>query len=147
MSSLIRLAEVTDLHKLSLYERQLYGAEGYPELLFYQAYRQWPQLLLVSQNNDVASGYSMMVPLDPQRVMLMSLLVATDFQQLGLGKALLQHSMIVAKQEGFEIMELSVAPTNTKAVGLYQKAGFSVLDEVADYLGKGEDRLIMSKQL
>ena len=147
MSSLIRLAEVTDLHKLSLYERQLYGAEGYPELLFYQAYRQWPQLLLVSQNDDVASGYSMMVPLDPQRVMLMSLLVATDFQQLGLGKALLQHSMVVAKQEGYETMELSVAPTNTKAVGLYQKAGFSVLNEVADYVGKGEDRLIMSKQL
>jgi ribosomal protein S18 acetylase RimI-like enzyme len=89
----------------------------------------------------------MMVPLDPQRVMLMSLLVATDFQQLGLGKALLQHSMVVAKQEGYETMELSVAPTNTKAVGLYQKAGFSVLDEVADYLGKDEDRLIMSKQL
>ena len=147
MSHLIRLAEVEDLHQLSLYERQLYGSEGYPELLFYQAYRQWPQLLLVSQTDEVPSGYSMMAPLDSQRVMLMSLLVATDFQQLGLGKALLQHSMAIAGQQGFEWMELSVAPDNVNAVGLYQKAGFEVRSEIADYLGKDEDRLIMAKQL
>lgn len=144
MSQIIRLAERDDLHQLSLYERQLYGAEGYPELLFYQAYRQWPQLLLVSQTDDVASGYSMMAPLDEQRVMLMSLLVATDFQQLGLGKALLEHSMVVARQHGFKRLELSVAPDNTRAVSLYQKAGFTVENEVADYLGKGEHRLIMT---
>lgn len=147
MSQIIRLAERDDLHQLSLYERQLYGAEGYPELLFYQAYRQWPQLLLVSQTDDVASGYSMMAPLDEQRVMLMSLLVATDFQQLGLGKALLEHSMVVARQLGFKRLELSVAPDNTRAVSLYQKAGFAVENEVADYLGKGEHRLIMTTSL
>ena len=147
MTATVRLAEIKDLHKLSLYERQLYGNEGYPELLFYQAYRQWPSLLLVSQSDDDVSGYSMMTPLDDKRVMLMSLLVATNYQQLGLGRALLNHSLVVAREQGFRMMELSVAPDNSKAIALYQKSGFTTREQIADYLGEGEDRLIMQLSL
>lgn len=147
MSAIIRCAKVDDLHKLSLYERQLYGADGYPQLLFYQAFRQWPQLLLVSQSENDVSGYSMMTPLDSERVMLMSLLVATHFQQMGLGRALLNRSLEVAREQGFSVMELSVAPDNTKAIALYNKSEFATVEHITDYLGEGEHRLILRRQL
>ena len=147
MTTIVRAATAGDLHKLALYERQLYGAEGYPELLFYQALRQWPQLLLVAQSDDTVSGYSMMAPLPQQRASLMSLLVASDYRQLGIGRLLLLHSLQVATEHGFGEMELSVSPQNDKAINLYQKSGFVIYDDVPDYLGPGEHRLIMQRTL
>jgi ribosomal protein S18 acetylase RimI-like enzyme len=44
-------------------------------------------------------------------------------------------------------MELSVAPDNASAVSLYRSFGFNTTKTVRDYLGPGQDRLLMTLSL
>ena len=50
-------------------------------------------------------------------------------------------------ESSWKTLELSVAPDNAAAIKLYKQAGFSVIETIQDYLGPGEDRLIMSRAL
>lgn len=47
----------------------------------------------------------------------------------GLGKKILSELIDFAKQAGYELIELEVAATNTPAVSLYKKMGFTVYGE------------------
>lgn len=49
-----------------------------------------------------------------------------EYWGLGLGTALLRACVACARQAGYEQLELSVASENSRAVALYEKAGFTV---------------------
>ncbi len=69
-------------------------------------------------------GYgAMMVVLD--EVHLLNISIAKAWQGRGLGRALLDHFIAVAKRHGGQMMFLEVRPSNTPAIGLYESMGFN----------------------
>ena len=52
--------------------------------------------------------------------------VRKDFRRLGIGTRLLERTIAEARVVGLERVELEVFASNTAAIKLYQKAGFSV---------------------
>jgi len=136
-----------DVAKLAFMEKQLYSNQAYPPLFFYQALQQWPSTFLSLKVDGKVAGYSLIAPLSDNAVTLMSLLIGKDFQGQGLGKHLLQQSIRLAQTLQCKRLDLSVAPDNEPAVRLYEKFGFCVTEAVKDYLGPGEDRLLMSLPL
>ncbi len=50
--------------------------------------------------------------------------VAREFWGLGIGRALMDACIECAKRAGYEQMELNVVAENTRAVSMYEKAGF-----------------------
>jgi len=132
-----------DISKIIFIERQAYAKEAYPAPFFYQALRQWPNTFLTLKINEKVAGYSLMVPVSGSCLSLMSLLVGKMFRGKGMGKALLQESVSRALKLGYRQLELSVSSENTAAVSLYHSFGFSIKQKVHDYLGPGQDRIIM----
>jgi GNAT superfamily N-acetyltransferase len=60
-----------------------------------------------------------------------SFMVDPACQGRGIGRALVTYSLIWARAQGFEGMQFNaVAQTNTRAVGLYEALGFSVIGTV-----------------
>lgn len=66
----------------------------------------------------------------------LSIAVAADWRGRGIGSALLAGLLEVARADGFSALSLSVARSNTRARGLYDRCGFEVVtvDEVEDGL-------------
>lgn len=143
----VQSAASDDIARLAFFEKQLYDNDAYSSLFFYQALRQWPRGFLTIKSDEKVAGYSLIVPLDGSRATLMSLLIGKSFQAQGLGRILLEQAIKSAAESSWKTLELSVAPDNAAAIKLYKQAGFSVIETIQDYLGPGEDRLIMSRVL
>lgn len=137
----------TDIAKIAFLEKQFYGKQAYPALFFYQALRQWPGTFLTIKIDEKTAGYSLMVPVSNSVLSLMSLLIGKVFQGEGLGKQLLKQSIALAGSLNYERLELSVSPDNKSAIALYESFGFLGSETVTDYLGPGENRLLMTLSL
>ncbi|MCH1624141.1 GNAT family N-acetyltransferase [Ferdinandcohnia quinoae] len=59
--------------------------------------------------------------------------IATSYRRHGIGKALIEKSIEVYKEEGVEIATLEAISTNTKAISLYEKLGYKIVDQL-EYL-------------
>ena len=143
----VQAATSEDIARIAFFEKQLYDNDAYSSLFFYQALRQWPRGFLTIKSDEKVAGYSLIVPLDGSRATLMSLLIGKSFQGQGLGRILLEQAIKSAAESSWKTLELSVAPDNAAAIKLYKQTGFSVIETIQDYLGPGEDRLIMSRAL
>lgn len=137
----------SDIARIAFLEKQIYSKKAYPLLFFYQALRQWPDTFLTIKIDEKIAGYSLMVPISDSALSLMSLLIGKAFQGKGLGKRLLQQSIVLARSLNYEQLELSVSPNNTAAITLYEGFGFKTIETLSDYLGPGEDRLLMTLSL
>lgn len=65
----------------------------------------------------------------------------------GVGKALVDAAAACAVKRGRERLRLEVRRTNAVARRLYERAGFSVIDERPGYYEDGETALLMEKRL
>ncbi len=78
----------------------------------------------VCEHNGEVIGYGvLMVVLDEAH--LLNISVAKAWQGRGLGRALLDHFIEVAKRHGGQMMFLEVRPSNKSAIGLYESMGFN----------------------
>lgn len=59
--------------------------------------------------------------------------VAEEFRGQGIGNQLLQAGMTVGRQEGLDMLEIGTQKVNEAAMGLYQKVGFQVDEEMEVY--------------
>ncbi|CAB0150178.1 Ribosomal-protein-alanine acetyltransferase [Pseudidiomarina piscicola] len=140
-------AKAEHLAALTTIETEHYASEGYPEPLFYQALHQWPELLQVAYCNDQPAAYIMGAPAtEHDTVWLMSVLVSNDYRGQGVGKKLMKHWLGCVEKLTFSTIKLTVDPTNTQAIQLYQALDFVELDLQKDYLGPGQHRLLMQRQ-
>ncbi|MDQ2694766.1 MAG: ribosomal protein S18-alanine N-acetyltransferase [Pseudomonadota bacterium] len=81
---------------------------------------------------------------------ILNLCVDPDCQGQGLGRAMLEHLVALARTAGAETALLEVRPSNTRACRLYQAAGFCEVGLRRNYYpaGKGrENALIMARDL
>lgn len=147
--STIRTVQVSDVDALTAIERHHYGADGYPSAFFYQALAQWPQWFLCAEHDAQLQGYLLAAPGScHSELWLMSLLVAPTARGLGVGTQLVttfQNCCI--KHSNIETVLLTVAPNNTSAIQLYLNHGFEMIATKSDYLGPGENRLLLTWKL
>lgn len=146
----ISAATSQDVAALCDLETSYYPHDGYPAPLFYQALHQWPDLLQVAriqaEGHSLLAGYCLGAPGQKNHELwLMSLLVDQTQRGMGLGKKLAEHWLEKAEQMGYRSIYLSVSPQNAAAIKLYQGCGFVIQATERDYLGKGEDRHVMSR--
>lgn len=159
----IRLATAGDIEAIATLEKQYYGDEGYPLGFIFQAFRQWPEGLWVAQTAQGIVGYALVAPGNraPRNMpdgqiptpnsqnnepWIMALLVAHEGRGKGIGRkicqAIIEHYQDIVGASG---LWLSVAADNTAAVRLYRQLGFCDERMEKDFLGPGEDRVLMRK--
>lgn len=136
-------AGYADIAGVSVLETQIYGEDAYPALFFYQALRQWPETFLTVTSKEIVAGYSLLVPVSEATLSLMSVLVGKEYQGLGLGAKLLRETIMLTRSLNYQRIELSVSPDNESAIALYKNLDFKETERRSDYLGPGQDRIIM----
>lgn len=142
----IRPAASADIAAITAIEKEHYGADGYPSAFFYQALSQWPHLFWCAEHNNQIQGYLLAAPSDTiSELWLMSLLVAPSARGLGLGKHLVTSFQNHCRGvKSVHQVHLSVAPDNNSALQLYRNHDFQITAKKTDYLGPGQDRLLLT---
>jgi ribosomal protein S18 acetylase RimI-like enzyme len=64
--------------------------------------------------------------------------VAERFRGQGVGKALMEHALEIYRQEQVEIATLEAFVQNDRAIGLYKKVGYEIVDILAVYAHEGQ---------
>jgi ribosomal protein S18 acetylase RimI-like enzyme len=140
----IRAAETADLGELSALDRSVFGELAYPYFVLRQLFDVHREFWLVAPAAGELVGYSLGVPsADRSTGWLLGLGVRVEHRRRGYGRALTAASLRRLRAAGVHDVRLTVEPDNQPAVALYLELGFTDHDYRRDYLGRGEDRLIM----
>lgn len=146
---LIRAAEKSDLDAVWEVERGVFGSDLYPRFFFRQALDLWGGLLRVAAPPSGAlAGYVLAAPSwRPGEAWILSAAVRGEHRGRGVGARLTRDVLGVLAASGAREVLLTVDRDNRRARGLYEKLGFRVEGEEADYFGPGEPRVLMRREL
>jgi [ribosomal protein S18]-alanine N-acetyltransferase len=100
-------------------------------------------------HGEAVIGYAiLMIALDEAH--LLNFAIASEWQNLGIGRAFLSHMIEVAHDAGCQIIYLEVRPSNESARHLYRKMGFQQIAIRPEYypaLSGREDALFLGLTL
>ena len=87
-------------------------------------------------SDGTALGVGAIKELDPAQGELKSMHTAAEARGRGVGRAMLDHLLAVARSRGYQRvwLETGTTPGFTAARGLYERAGFAPAEPFADYV-------------
>lgn len=100
---------------------------------------------LVLEHSGRVIGYGI-ISVAAGEAHLLNLAVSNAVRGMGHGRHLLEHLMQVVSRAGAERMYLEVRPSNTRALHLYERAGFELLGRRRGYYraqGGTEDAVVL----
>lgn len=105
-----------------------------------------PSSVLVDDDDGEVRGYAVLQVIGDE-AHLQNLAVPPALRRRGHGVELLQKVMMWARERGARRVVLDVAVANAAAVSLYERAGFIALERRRGAYPRGEDALLMKKDL
>jgi ribosomal-protein-alanine N-acetyltransferase len=131
--------------------------ENYTVLFFMNLYKRFPETFIVAEANREIVGYIMCrietgIPSFKllgitRRGHVISIAVLPNYQQKGIGYALMREATQAMVNYNAKECYLEVRESNLPAVGLYKKLGFEIARTSRNYYANGEDAFVMAKQL
>ena len=103
-----------------------------PSLEEVEAYLKTGDCYVLEENQEIVGTY-VLLPLDDQRIELKNLAVAEAKQGQGLGKSLIEDALKVAKQAGYQQIEVGTGNSSIGPLALYQKMAFKITSVDKDY--------------
>ena len=144
----IRLASIEDLESLIAVDIEAFGKLAYPAFVLRQLFDVHGDCWLVADHAHGLAGYALSAPtLNRDTGWLLALAVSEDFRGHGYGRQLLLESLKILRGNGIHNLQLTVEPNNIPAMSLYRKEGFEIKEVKKNYLGPGEDRIVMGLAL
>ena len=105
-----------------------------------------PGMVLVMEQESDPIGFAVIQVVGDEGY-LANLMVNPAYRRRGHGATLLQKVMIVARDHGACRLVLDVDAANGPALSLYRRAGFQTLEQRRRAYPRGEDALVMKKDL
>ncbi|MFE8947060.1 GNAT family N-acetyltransferase [Streptomyces sp. NPDC007856] len=143
MQRQVRHAVEGDLAAIAALEARAFPGLSYPYFALRQLFDVHGHHMLVTAGARGLYGYALLAGDGNGRSWLLSLAVDRTYRQQGHGRRLLDAVLSLADDRGLGAVWLSVAPDNHPALRLYQASGFCLAERRRDYLGPGQDRLVM----
>ncbi|WP_280268967.1 GNAT family N-acetyltransferase [Nocardia wallacei] len=140
-----RPARFADLDDLAAIESEVF-AEPYLYLMLRQLFDLHGAEWLVAEVDDTVIGYALTLE-KSGRALLFTFAVAKQYQGLGYGRALLDRTLQVFREQGADVMYLTVRPDNHPASNLFKQAGFEFVEHDDRYFGPGEPRDVFKYHL
>jgi [ribosomal protein S18]-alanine N-acetyltransferase len=134
-----------DLPELLRVDRAVFPEDPYPYFVLRQHFDVHGDRILVLDDGESLHGYVLFVTTSDGYVCwVLSLAIIPGQQGRGLGRRLMLEVLRQLRRESVHEVRLTVEPTNAAAIMLYRSLNFTTDGGVRkDYLGPGEDRLIM----
>jgi ribosomal protein S18 acetylase RimI-like enzyme len=144
----IRKARLDDLPRVQELDAEVFKDLAYQPFILRQLFDLHAPGWVVAEKATDLVGYSLIAPdFERDTAWLLALGVRIDCRGKHIGKRLLQVSLDTLQGVDVKHVTLTVAPDNKPAITLYEKTGFTVEKLQRDYLGPGEDRLLMELAL
>lgn len=138
-----------DLEALSLLDREVFPEEPYPYFVLRQMFDVYSDQLLVLYNGTALVGYVLVgTAPDKSRSWILGLGITRDERRRGHGRRLMLEVLERLRGIGVREVILTVSPTNTAAIQLYENLDFEAEQSVRKgYFGHQADRLLMRLRL
>ncbi len=135
-----REATLQDVDNLVALEQRCFdysrmGARSFKRLLVAPS----AHIYVCEQNNTLIGYYLLLTRKNSQRWRLYSIATAPEARGTGLGRALLEHAIEVARVNAAISLGLEVKTDNKTAIRLYEKLDFAVIDLLPGYYDDGTD--------
>jgi glutathione synthase/RimK-type ligase-like ATP-grasp enzyme/ribosomal protein S18 acetylase RimI-like enzyme len=101
----------------------------------------------LEENGKPHTVGSLVLYIYKRTVRIFSIVVDPEYQSKGVGKKLLEHAEIIAKQIAAERLSLEASVDNKKLIAWYNKFGFESTELMQNYYEEGKDGLRMVKEL
>ena len=143
---IIRSAEIDDLDEIVKIEKDLYKVPWNMNQYKYELEENEFSYLFVLENEGVIIGYYGFWVMF-ENVDITKVSIRKEFQGMKLSHVLMSDCVNRVNKLGCEKINLEVRVDNVKAINLYRKHGFKDVIVRKDYYGKGEDALILCKEM
>jgi len=153
----VREASLDDLPQVMMINR-LCLPENYTYFFFESILRNYPRTFLIAEVNGKIAGYIMcrvergFSKFDRLSLKklghVISIAVLPEYRRKGIAKTLLSNALKAMKEHyGCEEAYLEVRISNSPALALYQKLGFTIVKVSRRYYIDGEDAYVMARKL
>jgi len=153
----VREASLDDLPQVMMINR-LCLPENYTYFFFESILRNYPKTFLIAEINGKIAGYIMcrvergFSKFDRLSLRklghVISIAVLPEYRRKGIAKTLLKDALKALKKHyGCDEAYLEVRVSNSPALMLYQKLGFTIVKVSKGYYVDGEDAYVMARRL
>ena len=126
-------------------EKDLFGVEQWSAGMFWNELAAGHPYVAAVQDGEVV-GYAGLVVAPPDEAWVNNMAVRRDHQRHGIGRALLEELLAIARRNGARHTLLEVAADNVPAQALYDSYGFEVIGLRKNYYqASGMDALVMRR--
>lgn len=144
----LRAVHDHDLPRLAALDREIFGDDPYPFFVLRQLYDVHGSRFRVVEDDVGLCGYVLLATcMGADRGWILALGTVPRCRGLGYGGRLLAEALRMCAADEVPKVSLTVAPANRAAIKLYESYGFTTECQRVDYLGPGEDRIVMSRPL
>lgn len=153
----IREASIEDIPKIMMINR-ICLPENYTYFFFESILKGYPKSFLIAEIDEEIVGYIMCRverSLSKFEKMgfkklghIISIAILPEYRRRGLARSLLENALKILKED-YECEEayLEVRVSNSAAISLYKKCGFTVIRVAKGYYIDGEDAYVMARKL
>ena len=136
------------MNRIMEIEKQAFGNAGLDEWNLVPYMRHGRVMVLKYHDKIVGDAQFVRDWDNPKRIYLYGIAIDYRYRGKGLGTRFLSECLFMIKEDGAEVVELTVDPKNDAAVKVYQsKLGFDIVADRKDEYGPGENRLVMERKL
>ena len=128
-------------------EKEAYRGRGNVDLWILKALIRYGLVYILIEDDEVVGIIEYMKLYDENSVFLYGMAIKEKYRNMGLATKMLVETEKILKKDGVLEIKLTVDPKNEIACGIYQKAGYDVVELNLDEYGKGIDRYTMLKSL
>lgn len=142
---LVRLARptTTKLAELAAYDQEAFGETGLRSYDLGVVARAGGLYVGLVDGSLVASCQLLRMMDEPERFWVLGFYVRPDYQGQGFGREFLRAVSEEIRTHGGTGLMLTADPECAAALNLYFSFGFTVVEEVADFYGPGENRFVL----
>jgi len=90
-------------------------------------------IAFVAERDGRIIGHAVLVPTEDGKEVDVTIFVHQDFQNRGIGQRLMKVTIDYSKKKGYKGMMLVTERTNVRAIHVYKKLGFKVVDPYLEY--------------
>lgn len=143
---MIREATINDLDKLTALEKELFKDDAWSKDIFLQDMNENPYayIYVYEENNEIV-GY-IMPWFAYENAELANIGVTKKQQGKGIASKMMDYFFLEANKRGCTKYSLEVRVSNTSAIHLYEKYGFTIVAKRKNYYGDHEDAYLMAKE-
>ncbi len=140
-----RLCLESDVGRVAQIEEECFGSSfALSRLALTQYLHLFRSAFHVAQALDDVVGFAIGgVTMTDRAGWLLDLAIMPDMQGKGIGRRLATGVIVSLEGMGIQRILATVSPQNVRSLGLLESLGFRPVEDVADYFGPGERRLVL----